>query len=203
MASPQRRAAASRPLSSALEVAAPTATIDSPMAMMMISPNRSAKCEALCSRHVVERTRYTPSWSTATAASHHHFWAVPPANAPATSRVSTTEVTPSMREDDAAQLGVVTGGDEVDAEVGEAHDGVGDRQHERGVALALERVRDADGDEEHADHRHHHGDAQQALVGLRLIAEPRVGAPPEPHDGERDQTLEQRPRRRCRAPSAP
>ena len=85
---------------------------------------------------------------------------------------------------------VVTGGDQVHAEVGEADNGIGRRQDDGRVALVLEGIRDADGDEEHAGHRHHHGDAQQPLVRLRLVAEPGVGAPAEPHDGERDQPLE-------------
>ena len=101
-----------------------------------------------------------------------------------------TVATPSIDEDGAAQLGVVAGRDQVHAEMGEADHGVGGGQHQGRVALVVEGVGDADGDEEHAGHRQHHRHSQQSLVRLRLVAEPGVGAPSEPHDGERGQTLE-------------
>ncbi len=96
MARPHTRASGVAPVSSALDVAAPTATIDSPMAMMMTSPKRSAKCDALLRRHRVDRTTYTPTWSHATAASHHQRWALPPITAPVKSSTSITVATPSM-----------------------------------------------------------------------------------------------------------
>lgn len=77
--------------------------------------------------------------------------------------------------------------------MGEAYDGVGRRQHERGVAFLLEGVGDADGDEEHSAHRHHHRHAQQPLVGARLVAEPGVGAPAERHQRQHDQSLQHAP----------
>ena len=66
------------------------------MAMITISPKRSAKCGALFRRQRVERTKYTPSWSLITAASHHHFCAGPPTAVPMHSNTSITVATASM-----------------------------------------------------------------------------------------------------------
>ena len=76
--------------------AAPRSTMDSPMAMRTTRPKRSLKCDALLSTHRLDRTKYTPVWSTTTDASHHQTCAWPPTSAPTQSKASAARMTPSI-----------------------------------------------------------------------------------------------------------
>ena len=70
------------------------------------------------------------------------------------------------------------------------HGGVARREHERAEEPArpvLEGLRDGQGDDEERPHRHDHREPEQALVGLCLVAQPGIGRPAEPQEGEQHQ----------------
>ena len=92
------------------------------------------------------------------------------------------------------QAAVVTCGHGVDHQVDDAHEDHGDGERQRAVPAAgdvMERLDDRESGDEQRHHREHHTGPDDALVGLRLVAQPRVGAPGEPqqaqhHDAARD-----------------
>ena len=97
-------AAATTPASTSAPAPTPMATIDSPRAMMMISPWRSAKCSG---------TSFQPSWpissgppkSSASASAHSPPCSVPSVNAAATSRPTPTLVLPASPQTDLRSAG--------------------------------------------------------------------------------------------------
>jgi hypothetical protein len=92
-----------------------------------------------------------------------------------------------------AQPTVTAGGHGVDREVQEADQQERAHQDQRPIQAAggvLPGFGDGEGDHEHGRHGHGHGRPEQPLVGPRLVAEPGVGRPGPPQQGEQQQPLE-------------
>jgi len=90
--------------------------------------------------------------------------------------------------DDVGQARVLAAEEDVGADVQDAHDGVGDAEGQR---VAAERVRHGDGGDQHRRRGGEERDAEQAVVGGRLVAEPGVGGPGPPDDDQDRHALEQ------------
>ena len=163
--------------------AVPMATMDSPMAMSTISPNARRSGPALRSRQRVEPHEVHAELVDDDGGEPPPLLGVAAGGAPIAQRASIVATRRSWRGSRCA-VAVVAGGDEVHAEVGEADDGVGARPARRaalpspskacGMLMATKNI---------AGHRHDHRRARRGPRRRGLVAEPCVGAPPEPDDG--------------------
>ena len=166
---------------------APSATIDSPKAMMTISPWRSAMWPASTFQPSTPKRKSPPT--SITIARIQQAVRTGPSTMPGDQQQQRgRQHRARQAADHEGQLRVVAAEDHVGADVQHPHDRVGDAEGQRVMA---ERVRHGDRHDEHPARGGEERDAKQPFVGPRRVAQPGKRRPRPPDHDEDRHALEQ------------
>ena len=154
---------------------------------MTISAWRSAKwCGA--SFQPSAPKKYGPPMSSASASAHSPPCSAPSANEAPTSRPDADRRADRQPDDRLAKRRVVAAGEHEQRDVRDPHDGVGEREDQRGV---VERLGHAQPDDEQRRHRGEDHEPDGVLLGIDDARQPGVADPRPPQHAEHEHALRQ------------